>query len=318
VLLEYDTAVREPLAGHRLADFIRHDLAEHVADLAGPAFKVEGSPGKGNWAETPWVSVFEPSVTTSAQRGFYVVYLFSADGASVHLSLNQGTTEVYNAVGGRRYLDVLSDLASVDAQLLQPVAIESLRRGPLDLPGASYLTRGYNAGNIVARTYAVEDFPSNQELSQDFALFVDLYVALVDARESLNESTSEDLPDGVTPGEEARRFRWHRRTERNPRLAKQAKQFHGLTCRVCGFNFEASYGGHGAGYIEAHHLVPLAELASRPGRVTLDPRTDFTVVCANCHRMLHRAPGPSVNQLAGWVVQNPSLGSAGLIAHGSS
>jgi hypothetical protein len=41
-----------------------------------------------------------------------------------------------------------------------------------------------------------------------------------------------------------------------------------------------------------------AELVRQPGKIVLDPKTDFTVVCANCHRMLHRgSPPPSVNEL---------------------
>ena len=164
----------------------------------------------------------------------------------------------------------------------------------------------------MARRYSEDALPSDEDIRLDLARVVELYLALIDARESINESTGEDLPDGITPGQEARPVRWHRRTERNPRLAQQAKQFHGLTCRVCGFNFEATYGEHGAGYIEAHHLVPLAELTQRPGPVTLDPRTDFTVVCANCHRMLHRPPNPSVADVRGWVGTYPAQESIDL------
>jgi 5-methylcytosine-specific restriction protein A len=101
----------------------------------------------------------------------------------------------------------------------------------------------------------------------------------------------------VSPGEEAKKFRWHRRAERNPRLAKQAKTYHGVTCKVCGFNFEEAYGPHGQGYIEAHHLVSFSTLSARPDTVILDPKTDFTVVCADCHRMLHRKPAPSLDAL---------------------
>jgi hypothetical protein len=76
----------------------------------------------------------------------------------------------------------------------------------------------------------------------------------------------------VSPGEEAKKFRWHRRAERNPRLAKQAKTYHGVTCKVCGFNFEEAYGPHGQGYIEAHHLVSFSTLSARPDTVILDPK----------------------------------------------
>ena len=55
---------------------------------------VEGSAGQGQWTRCPWVAVFDPVVTDSAQRGYYPVYLFREDFTGVYLSLNQGVTDV--------------------------------------------------------------------------------------------------------------------------------------------------------------------------------------------------------------------------------
>jgi 5-methylcytosine-specific restriction protein A len=69
------------------------------------------------------------------------------------------------------------------------------------------------------------------------------------------------------------------------------KSDHGLRLlRVC-FNYADRHGTLGAGYIEAHHLTPLADLQGRP--TELDPRHDFAVVCASCHRMIRKAEDPS-------------------------
>jgi 5-methylcytosine-specific restriction protein A len=38
-------------------------------------------------------------ITETAQRGYYIVYLFRGDGAAVHLSINQGTTQVLGEYG---------------------------------------------------------------------------------------------------------------------------------------------------------------------------------------------------------------------------
>jgi 5-methylcytosine-specific restriction protein A len=63
----------------------------------------------------------------------------------------------------------------------------------------------------------------------------------------------------------------------------------GYTCLVCGFDFAATYGPIGEHYIECHHMNPLSE---RPEEEQLDGTTtsveEVVVVCANCHRMLHR------------------------------
>jgi hypothetical protein len=44
-------------------------------------------------------------------------------------------------------------------------------------------------------------------------------------------------------------------------------------------------------YIEAHHLRPVATISAK-NPVKRDPRTDFAVLCANCHRMIHRTKRP--------------------------
>lgn len=91
--------------------------------------------------------------------------------------------------------------------------------------------------------------------------------------------------------EDYSRFRAHMRIERNRKLIEAVKQLHGTSCALCGFDFERAYGPLGRGYIEAHHVVPIA---SRKGvAVELDPRMDFVVLCANCHRMVHRAGLPA-------------------------
>jgi len=73
--------------------------------------------------------------------------------------------------------------------------------------------------------------------------------------------------------------------ERNRQLRIEAVSYHGTTCMVCGFNFEETYGALGRDFIEVHHLVPVSTLLEP---TTVNPRTDMVVVCANCHRMLHR------------------------------
>ena len=67
-----------------------------------------------------------------------------------------------------------------------------------------------------------------------------------------------------------------------------------LACAACGFDFLAFYGEVGRGFAECHHVVPLAEAAFiRKTRLA-----DLAIVCANCHRMLHRTrPVLTVDEL---------------------
>ena len=104
-----------------------------------------------------------------------------------------------------------------------------------------------------------------------------------------------ELPAEPEQDEEARPegallCRRDRVRERNPRLVKRKKESvlnaHGLlACEVCSFDFAATFGELGSGYIECHHVVPLS--ASGSVKTTLD---DLALLCANCHRMMHGRP----------------------------
>ena len=67
-----------------------------------------------------------------------------------------------------------------------------------------------------------------------------------------------------------------------------------LTCEVCGFDFERIYGRLGRGFCEVHHKVPLAEV----GTEVITKMEDLAILCANCHRMVHRTnPFKSLEEL---------------------
>ncbi|WP_198935305.1 MULTISPECIES: HNH endonuclease [unclassified Brevundimonas] len=89
-----------------------------------------------------------------------------------------------------------------------------------------------------------------------------------------------------------------RRERRSADLAKKLKlstlkRTGRLACVVCEFDFAATYGPKGLGYIEAHHIVPLGE--SDEAVITM--AADLALVCANCHRMVHRSGGMTLDDL---------------------
>ena len=86
---------------------------------------------------------------------------------------------------------------------------------------------------------------------------------------------------------EKRQHTYHKRIGRNAQWVRLAKQVLGTTCQACGFNYAQRYGELGAGFIEAHHLRPVYQLAEGEA-VEYNLETDFAVLCANCHRMIHR------------------------------
>jgi 5-methylcytosine-specific restriction enzyme A len=69
----------------------------------------------------------------------------------------------------------------------------------------------------------------------------------------------------------------------------------GCVCAVCSFDFAATYGDLGEGFIHVHHLKPLGEIG---GEYQLDPVADLRPVCPNCHAMLHRtSPARGIDEL---------------------
>jgi 5-methylcytosine-specific restriction enzyme A len=109
-------------------------------------------------------------------------------------------------------------------------------------------------------------------------------------------AAADDIPPVPEPdeeeieGDEGRLlYRRHRVLERDPRIVKQrkaqAKAAGKLRCEVCTFDFAAVYGSRGEDFIEAHHIVPIAEAGIRKVR-----SGDLALVCSNCHSMLHRRP----------------------------
>ena len=65
-----------------------------------------------------------------------------------------------------------------------------------------------------------------------------------------------------------------------------------LECEVCGLFMEDLYGSRGRDYVEVHHLTPLHV----SGETTTKP-SDLAILCANCHRMVHRAPWTTPEEL---------------------
>jgi 5-methylcytosine-specific restriction protein A len=300
VLNEYAHARTAPLTDHPLAEFIRHDIPRTIQEALSLSerYKTEGSPGKGRWTNVPWIAVFDRLVTESAQRGYYVVYLFCEDMSGVFLSLNQGVTTVREQYGAEaraalrtRALDFLAQLGDRATPYIQ---------GPIDLKSAGDLGEHYGAGSICARFYPADAFPSNHELVQDLAQLLQVYFLLTD-KEIVRVAHTEREDDEATLGDEDLRLvRTHKRIERNQKLAKMAKAVHGYTCMVCEMNFSSVYGDLGKEYIEAHHLTPLSQLKGQ--KVALDVRKDFAVLCANCHRMIHRSG--LVDDIAGFKAKH--------------
>ena len=287
LLQEYARARAQPFAKNAMAEMLRVDIPREIEAAVGNTerYDVNGSPGKGNWADVPWVAILDRLVTDTAQQGYYLVYLAKEDCSGVYLSLNQGVTTVRQQYGVSARKALATRAQDFVARL--GVLTTGLICGPIDLGVNKGLGTDYQQGSICAVFYSRDSLPTNEVLISDLNRFLGLYKKLVENEAALYLRVEvEDDETGLEP-ENLKRLREHKRIERNRKLAAKVKKIQGYTCAACGFNFEHTYGAIGADFIEAHHLVPLSELTD--DIVHLDPKRDFSVLCSNCHRMIHRS-----------------------------
>lgn len=97
-------------------------------------------------------------------------------------------------------------------------------------------------------------------------------------------SYPDDLIPGVTYPEGALRRVTVNAYERDPEARAGCIRIRGVRCIACRFDFEATYGDIGKGFIHVHHRVPLARIRRA---YSVNPATDLVPVCPNCHAMLH-------------------------------
>ncbi len=289
---EYGEAKQQDFEDHPLADFIRQAAPEAVGHVLGNnVLLVKGSAGQSRWSDVPWLGVFNPEVTETATRGYYVIYLFAADMSWVHLCLAQGVTIIQEELGRAARDELQRRAALIRARV--PEYTSRFNFGSFVLNASSDLGRRHEWSPAFGKSYDLDAMLFDEELAEDLQEITGLYHTLI-ARGGIE--TFEDRSESAATGEpatieEQRRYRRHRRIELHTKASKRAKEVHGDVCQACGFDFEVAYGELGKDFIEAHHLIPLSTLPECE-TVPMDPETDFAVLCANCHRMAHRRQPP--------------------------
>jgi len=114
---------------------------------------------------------------------------------------------------------------------------------------------------------------------------------------SIIDDEEEEYPEGASA------YKTHKARERNNQVINKAKERFKrnsegrLFCEVCGFDFFEVYGERGEAFIEGHHNKFVSEMAE--GEKT--KIEDISMLCSNCHRMIHKKPKINVKQLADLV-----------------
>ncbi|NEM07730.1 DUF3578 domain-containing protein [Geodermatophilus normandii] len=102
LLLQTEWTSGNSASMQRRGVLIRTEVAAWLRDRVGAIatvmppdardLAVTGRDSTGLKSEVPWIRIYSASHSPSPREGWYLVYLFSALGDRVYLSLNQGTT----------------------------------------------------------------------------------------------------------------------------------------------------------------------------------------------------------------------------------
>lgn len=254
--------------------------------------KVKASLGQGVWASVPWLAFFDPLITETATQGFYVVYLINPDEQTIILSMNQGTTAIYNDFGTFRGRDVLRRRARDMADRI-PEFAKLFSQEAIDLGSEADLPAGYEAGHSFGKTYRAGAI-ADEELQKDLHNMLLGYEALVNRGGTTPSEVMQDEANGKNV-EETRRYILSRRIERSPKVRKDVLKAKPPICECCGLDPQRDYGFNGRPQetpLDVHHARPLLGLAEGETRRYRVP-DDFMVLCPTCHRMIHKIDDPS-------------------------
>jgi len=307
---EYKEARKQPFKNHPLANFIR-SIPDQILNYGNfprsyweielgksgtlSKYKIVASPGKGNWTDVPWIAFMDESITTSAEKGYYVVYLFAPDGKSILLGLGQGEHSVRKEFK-RKANQILTQRADIIATRNPNFTSYKFKRilkgfnyKPNDKVRENWIS-SFAFGKVYQTKNLKKIVPNDNNLMKDLVDLLNLYQkSIYNGGWSIQEDDKidYDIVDNDLRIQEQMRIKYHKTVERNQNLIRQVKKIKGYNCEACGLNFKKINGNFSdKDFIEAHHLTPLSELKGQKPK--LSPKEDFAVLCSNCHRMIHR------------------------------
>lgn len=184
-LSAFETARLGPFGlNQNLSDAVA-ELREWLKDCAPvatrPTITVKVGIGQGGWTKTPWIALMDSRVTTSTQRGIYVVLLVSEDLATTYLTLNQGMTDLVNQLGQRGAVAQMHMVAEEARPLIttQLSEIFTLDRD-IDLRSLTSAARNYEQGTIAHKSLPTSDIPDDQTILEALEALLDAYEQLIE------------------------------------------------------------------------------------------------------------------------------------------
>lgn len=182
VMHEYLKARTEKFAGHKLGSVFRNEMTTEITRLSfidHNQYVVTGSVGQGNWAAVPWLAIMNKDITTSTQRGYYIVYLFSEDMKQLYLTLAQGVTETSK-----------EEMEEIKQEIRQHIHMSTkVKKDDGIFLGTSPKAKGYASSTAAYISYDVNQMPSEAELVEDLKEMLSYYEGYIAFREKEADPT---------------------------------------------------------------------------------------------------------------------------------
>lgn len=261
----------------------------------------DGSIGKGNMPEVPHLCIFDSDITTSAQKGYYIVYLFEAKMKRVYLTLEQAWTQYKDQYGVKNGKNEIAINTAKIRNIIRSAEGFSFKTPVLN--ATRPLGRGYELGAICSKVYEGDNLPSDAELVDDLRNLVGVYKELkglvgtnileIETRskeeifqDEIQNIVAEKPPIGPIP-KGSKRANTGETWKRNASYAAQALENAGHKCEHKSHHetfINAKSGNH---FVEAHHLIPMQFQDNF--KYSLDVPENIIALCPNCHRAIHYA-----------------------------
>jgi len=298
--LSYGVAARTVPSWGRLVDTIPKVFREQ-ANISYK-YKIQGSIGRGNITEIPWLCIFDKEITQSAQDGYYIVLLYKSDMNGFYLSLNQGWTQYERQYGTRMGKVEIGRNAKKAQSILRTLSGTDI--SPLNLGATRALGKGYELGNICSFFHSNESPPSDDTLLEGLSQLMATYRELKglvgknifniqsaaseeDYQEQALISDKKIIPTGpirkATRSSASNVTAWFR----DPGIARTALENATYQCSVATDHVTFTSKATGNPFVEAHHLVPMEYQDNF--EFSLDVPENIISLCPNCHKKIHLA-----------------------------
>lgn len=190
IMNKYIQAKTESFASHPIGMLMRRELPSEFNKLnfVNESYTVSGSVGQGNWAAVPWLAIMDRKVTTSTQRGYYIVYLFSEDMQRLYLTIAQGVTETSH-----------DDMVQIKNELQSMPMAEKVKKDEKINLGESTKAKKYEFSTAVYIEYFVDQLVSETELVDDLRNMVGYYQQYIELKNisKANDYSSNPLANEI-------------------------------------------------------------------------------------------------------------------------